>query len=66
MSETITLSFTNANPTLVLFPVGPEQAPIAFAQVLIGAKGDDGSLGNVDDIGGFTTDPLFYYILASN
>lgn len=65
MTETITLEFTNALPTLVLLPVAPEEAPAAFASVLVGNKGDPGSLGDADDIEGFTTDPTFYYILAS-
>lgn len=65
MTETITLSFTNAQPTLVLLPVEPSQAPAAFASVLVGAKGDSGDIGDVDALNGFTTDPIFYYILAS-
>lgn len=68
MTETITLTFTNAQPTLVLLPVEPSQAPAEFAQVLVGAKGDPGDtqvIGGVDNLGGFTTDPTFYYIIAS-
>jgi len=63
MDDIIQLTFTNASPTLVLVPVTPSEAPAAFAPVIVGEKG---SAGDADDITGFTTNPLFYYILASN
>lgn len=63
--EVINLTFTNAQPTLVLLPVEPSQAPAAFASVLVGAKGDPGVLGATNDLSGFSTDPIFYYLLAS-
>ncbi|QNR53849.1 hypothetical protein phiK7A1_061 [Pseudomonas phage phiK7A1] len=66
MSEII-LAFQNAIPNLVLLPVGPDDAPAEFAQVIVGEKGDTGDLDTVEDIdsiAGFTTDPLFYYLLA--
>ncbi len=66
MNDIIELTFTSASPTLVLVPVQPSEAPAAFSQVLVGAKGDPGTAGDADNIEGFTTNPLFYYILASN
>lgn len=60
MNDIIELTFTNASPTLMLVPVTPSEAPAQFAQVLVGDKGDSGVAGE------FPTDPLFYYILASN
>ena len=62
MSETITLTFSNAQPTLVLLPVSPEEAPAEFAQVLVGPKGVDVDVNQPD---GLFTAPTFYYILAS-
>jgi hypothetical protein len=62
---------TSAQPNMVLLSVGPEDAPAEFASVLIGPKGDKGDTGDIgdigatDDLGGFTTNPTVYYILAS-
>jgi len=63
--DTITLKFTNEQPTLILMPVEPQNAPASFVSVLVGEKGQSGDIGVTDDLDGFTTDPLFYYILAS-
>lgn len=61
-SEIISLSFTNKQPMLLLVPTSPSQAPIEFVQVLAGRDGEDVATDNLD---GFTTEPLAYYILAS-
>lgn len=65
MNELIELTFTTAEPTLVLLPVTPSEAPAAFADVIVGKNGDATDV-ETDDLEGFTTDPIFYYLLSSN
>ena len=64
---TINCEFTNAYPTISLIPTNPIDAPAAFVSVLVGEKGDPGEIEDIDtdELEGFTTDPIFYYILAS-
>ncbi|MNI40599.1 hypothetical protein D3C85_650590 [compost metagenome] len=64
-------TLTNTLPNMVLQAVSPDDAPAEFASVIIGPKGDKGDTGSIgdigatDDLGGFTTNPTVYYILAS-
>lgn len=62
MADTIPITFTNTNPQFTLKPVSPEELPISMAEAI---QGVSGTIGNPEDIEGFTTDPTFYYILAS-
>ncbi len=58
-NEIINLTFQNVQPTLVLIETSPSEAPAEFTQLLVAEKPD------VNDLEGFTTNPLAYYILAS-
>lgn len=62
MAETIAITFTNSSPQLTLKPSTPEELPISLAEAI---QGVSGVMGNPEDMEGFTTDPTFYYILAS-
>lgn len=62
MEDIIQITFTNTNPQFSLKPSSPEELPISLAEAI---QGVSGSIGNPGDIEGFTTDPTFYYILAS-
>lgn len=65
MADIIQITFTNTNPQFSLKPSSPEELSISITEAIKGLSGADGSMGNAENIEGFTTDPTFYYILAS-
>lgn len=65
MADTIAITFTKVSPTFNLSFVAPQELPISIAEAIQGVSGTNGAIGNPEDIEGFTTDPTFYYILAS-
>lgn len=58
-NETIEVTFSNFQPTFLLIETAPSEAPAEFTQLLVAEKPD------VNNLEGFTTNPLAYYILAS-
>lgn len=57
--ESIQISLTLAQPSLVLIPTPSIQAPVAFANVLAGRDGD---FAVPEQIPGFSTDLLTVYM----
>lgn len=57
--ETISISLTLAQPTLVLIPTPAAQSPVAFTNVLAGRDGD---YSVPEQIPGFSTDLLTAYM----
>lgn len=59
MPDTIELTFIKNTPSIVLNPIAPQELPLSMAEAVLGAT------PNVDEVEGFTIDPLAFYILAS-
>lgn len=62
-SDVMNVKFISQNPTLSLTPITPEKVSLEFIQAVVGKDGKDTGQVDVDEVEGFTTDPIFYYIL---
>lgn len=65
-TELVKVVVTSVNDVLTIKSV---PAPVVIGEMVKVLKGDKGETPEVpptDDLDGFTTDPLAYYILASN
>jgi len=62
-SETLDVKFQTTNPKLNLTFLTPDNATLAFTKAVVGRDGSGTGTVDVDEVAGFSTDPIFYYIL---